>query len=192
MKVAVLNKKGGVGKTPIAFSIAKDLNHYLLSNDDSTIEDIYPSMAKIVHDDKIKELDDCVYDFGGFTSPAVLRIIADSDLVIVPCFADIDALKRTLKTIQEIEPKAKKIIVVATKTERPEDYLLVKSTVAKYFPNLDVFELKKSRLFSLIMETGLSINEYVETSKLLAHSSRGVIAQYNALLSHIKAIGGVK
>ena len=31
MKIAVINKKGGVGKTPFAFSIAKDLNMYLQS-----------------------------------------------------------------------------------------------------------------------------------------------------------------
>ena len=29
MKIAVINKKGGVGKTPFAFSIAKDLGYFL-------------------------------------------------------------------------------------------------------------------------------------------------------------------
>ena len=47
MILSVINKKGGVGKTPIAFSLAKDLGYYLQSNDNSVIESIYPDMAKI-------------------------------------------------------------------------------------------------------------------------------------------------
>lgn len=35
MIISILNKKGGVGKTPFAFSIAKDLSLYLQSNDTS-------------------------------------------------------------------------------------------------------------------------------------------------------------
>lgn len=192
MKIAVLNKKGGVGKTPIAFTLAKDLGFYLLSNDDSTIEDIYPNMARILHDDEMKEIDDAVYDFGGFTSHSAIRIIKDADLVIVPVFADIDALKRTIKTIVEVEKIAKKIIVIGTKTEKEGDFQMIEAAINKYFPSVEVFELKKSRIMSLIMETGLSVNEYVQTSKLLAHASRGVIAQYNVILDRVKAIGGVK
>ena len=49
MIVTVMTKKGGTGKTSIAFNIAKDLDYYLLSNDDSIIEKIY---------DKAKVLDE--------------------------------------------------------------------------------------------------------------------------------------
>lgn len=37
MIVSVINKKGGVGKTPFAFSVAKDLGHFLQSNDNSIL-----------------------------------------------------------------------------------------------------------------------------------------------------------
>lgn len=47
MIISIINKKGGVGKTPISFSLAKDLGYYLQSNDNSVIESIYPDMAKI-------------------------------------------------------------------------------------------------------------------------------------------------
>ena len=46
MIILVINKKGGVGKTPIAFSLAKDLGYYLQSNDNSVIESIYPYTAR--------------------------------------------------------------------------------------------------------------------------------------------------
>lgn len=64
MIISVINKKGGVGKTPFAFSIAKDLEYFLQSNDNSIIEKIYPEKAKILPTPK--KIDNCVYDFGGF------------------------------------------------------------------------------------------------------------------------------
>ncbi|HED0543717.1 TPA: hypothetical protein R4K23_001781, partial [Campylobacter jejuni] len=48
MIISVVNKKGGVGKTPFSFSIAKDLEYFLQSNDNSIIEKIYPEKAKIL------------------------------------------------------------------------------------------------------------------------------------------------
>ncbi|BEK13348.1 hypothetical protein B10927_17870 (plasmid) [Campylobacter jejuni] len=64
MIISVINKKGGVGKTPFAFSVAKDLEYFLQSNDNSIIEKIYPEKAKILPTPK--KIDNCVYDFGGF------------------------------------------------------------------------------------------------------------------------------
>lgn len=83
MKIALLNKKGGVGKTPFAFSIAKDLGLYLQSNDNSCIEKIYKGKAQIL--DEVVEIDNCVYDFGGFVASGVLDIIKKCDVIIVPC-----------------------------------------------------------------------------------------------------------
>ena len=76
MIISVINKKGGVGKTPISFSIAKDLGFYLQSNDNSVIESIYPDMAKISQSPEI--IDNCVYDFGGFVTAGVLPILKES------------------------------------------------------------------------------------------------------------------
>lgn len=72
MVISIINKKGGVGKTPIAFSLAKDLGYYLQSNDNSVIESIYPDMAKISATPEL--IDDCVYDFGGFVDTGVVNI----------------------------------------------------------------------------------------------------------------------
>ena len=53
MIVTFFNKKGGVGKTTLAFNVAKDLDFFLLSNDDSVIESIYPNKAKIMSNIKL-------------------------------------------------------------------------------------------------------------------------------------------
>jgi len=82
MKIAVFNKKGGVGKTSLSFSIAKDLDYFLISNDDSTIEIAYPNRAKIMREPKL--IDNCVYDFGGFVDLNILEVLNKTDLIIIP------------------------------------------------------------------------------------------------------------
>lgn len=184
MRVSVFNKKGGVGKTPISVSLAKDLECYLLSNDDSVIEDVLPDQAKIL--EKLQLIDNCIYDFGGFVDAGVIDIIKHSDLVVVPCFNDIDALKRTIKTIGEINAIAKKILVVATRTEKEEDLAHISESVKKFFPDIDVMELKKSRIFSTVVETGMSVNEIVNDNPLSRFAYRNIATQYNDILNYVK------
>lgn len=186
MVVSIFNKKGGVGKTPISVSLAKDLECYLLSNDDSVIEDVLPDQAKIL--EKMQLVENCIYDFGGFVDAGVIDIIKHSDLVIVPCFNDIDALKRTIKTIGEIEAITKKILVVATRTEKEDDLENIKTTVKKYFPKIDVLELKKSRIFSTVVETGMSVSEIVNDNPLARFTYRNIAGQYNDLLKYVKGV----
>ena len=98
MIISIINKKGGVGKTSFGFSIAKDLELYLQSNDASIIESIYPNMSKISAQPKL--IDNCVYDFGGFVSAGVLD--TKSDFIIMPCTALYNSILRTSKTINEL------------------------------------------------------------------------------------------
>jgi len=44
MIISIWSKKGGVGKTSLAFSLAKDLKMYLITNDDSLVEMVYPKL----------------------------------------------------------------------------------------------------------------------------------------------------
>ncbi|EAL6695120.1 hypothetical protein OL255_002013, partial [Campylobacter coli] len=110
MIISVVNKKGGVGKTPFAFSIAKDLEYFLQSNDNSIIEKIYPEKAKILPTPK--KIDNCVYDFGGFVEKGVLDIIKESNKIIVPCTSNYNSLLRTLETLNEIGNDGKVCILV--------------------------------------------------------------------------------
>ena len=98
MIISIINKKGGVGKTSFGFSIAKDLELYLQSNDASIIESIYPNMSKISAQPKL--IDNCVYDFGGFVSAGVLD--TKSDFIIMPYTALYNSILRMSETINEL------------------------------------------------------------------------------------------
>ncbi|MDD5717873.1 MAG: ParA family protein [Sulfuricurvum sp.] len=184
MILSVINKKGGVGKTPISFSLAKDLGFYLQSNDNSVIESIYPDMAKITEHPAL--LDNCVYDFGGFVDAGVLKIIKESDAVLIPCSTDYNSIIRTVETIDEIQPYAKMIIVLVTKTEKEGDFSSVENAVSKHFDEIQFFELRLSKAFKNAIETGLSLTELYHETPLSKSAYKTIYNQYLNVLKLFK------
>ncbi|MCK9373619.1 MAG: ParA family protein [Sulfuricurvum sp.] len=184
MILSIVNKKGGVGKTPISFSLAKDLGYYLQSNDNSVIESIYPDMAKITESPSL--LDDCVFDFGGFTEGGVLSIIKASDAVLIPCSIDYNSILRTVETIEEIQPHAKALFVIVTKTEKEGDFQTVKDAITQHFDEIEFFELRLSKVFKNAIETGLSVTELYNESPLSKNAYKTVYKQYSNILNMFK------
>lgn len=179
MKIAVLCLKGGVGKTPIAFSLAKDLDMDLQSNDNSVIETIYKGRAKI---GKPFLANNTVYDFGGFIDAGILPILKESNAVIVPCSTDYNSIMRTVETIEGIKGYNENIIVVVTKTEKEEDYLYVVNSISEFFEDLNFFELRNSKIFKNSMETGKSVSELYNETGLSKCAYSTIYKQYSEIL----------
>ena len=169
MKIAVINKKGGVGKTPFAFSIAKDLGYFLQSNDKSCIENIYPKKAKIL--DKVQSIDDCVYDFGGFVAGGVLDILRGCKAIIVPCTPSYNAVLRTVETIEEISHK---------------ELEFLNSNLKNRFQNIPMFYFKNSKIVNNAINTGLSFTELYNENALSQRSYQIFFDEYQSLLTKLK------
>ncbi|MCL4432802.1 MAG: hypothetical protein M1300_10840 [Epsilonproteobacteria bacterium] len=185
MIISVLNKKGGVGKTPIAFSLAKDLDLNLQSNDNSVIGAMYEK-AKIV--DKIVLEQDTVYDFGGFVDSGVIDVIKHSDVVVVPCSVDYNSIIRTIETLEEIQGYNKPTVIIITKTEKESDFLWVMDQIREFFSDNDLmyFELRNSKIFKNSMETGASVSELYHQTPLSKSVYNTVFQQYNSVLGLFK------
>ena len=174
MIISIINKKGGVGKTSFGFSIAKDLELYLQSNDASIIESIYPNMSKISAQPQL--IDNCVYDFGGFVSAGVLD--TKSDFIIVPCTALYNSILRTSETINEL----------ITDYTSDEDKEQVESALKSSFKNLKYFYFKRSKILENSMRLGGSFKELGEASPLLKVAYRNFLGEYDRLLKTLKSI----
>lgn len=184
MRIALINKKGGVGKTPFSFSIAKDFGYFLQSNDNSCIEQIYPGKTKIF--EKVKELDDCVYDFGGFVAPGILEIIKNCNIVIMPCLPTCNSFLKTIETINEISPINSNIIILATnfKDDKEKDFL--KTELDKRYKDIPTFYFKNSKIINNAVNMGLSFTELYNENSLSKRSYQSFYNEYRRLLKAIK------
>jgi len=182
-KIAVITTDGGAGKTAISFAVAKELDYYLISNDDSVIEMAYPDMAKITKQPKV--IDETIYDFGGFVDAGVIDIIKHCDIVIVPCINDLNSKMKAIKTIQELSKYNDNFLVVATRTENKTDFKEVKESINEVFKDVKVLGLRKTKLLKNALEFGNSPLELVNESKTVAWQSRNFIPEYKAILKEI-------
>lgn len=187
MQIAVINKKGGVGKTPFAFSLAKDLGLFLQSNDNSCIEQIYPNMAKI--SSEVQDLDNCVYDFGGFVASGVLDIIKKCDCVIVPCLPNNNSFIRTINTIDELKEINENLVILATgyKNEKGEEFL--ENELEERYPTTPIFYFKNSMIVDNAINYGQSFEELYKESPLSKRSYSNFYREYKRLLKFIKNKG---
>ena len=183
MRISVITTDGGAGKTALSFAIAKELNYYLLSNDDSVIEAVYPDMARITKE--LPVMDDVVYDFGGFFDAGVLDIIKASDVVIVPCINDLNSKMKAIKTITELKKYNNRFLVVGTRLETPQDFKEIQKDIKEHFKDITVLPLRKTKMLKNGLEWGMSPLELVSESKQIAYAGRNFIPEYKEILKYV-------
>ena len=183
MKIAVITTDGGAGKTAISFALAKELDYYLISNDDSVIELVYPDMAQITKEPTI--INDTVYDFGGFVDDGVLEIIKHCDIVIVPCINDLNSKMKAIKIINELSKYNNRFLVVATRVENTQDFKEIEVSIQDEFKDIKVLPLRKTKMFKNGLEFGLSPLELVAESKQIAYAGRNFIPEYKEVLEYV-------
>ena len=179
--ITIWSKKGGVGKTSLAYNLARDLKSFLITNDDSIVEIAYPDKSKIMKHPKL--IDDVVYDFGGFVDDSIKNILDNSDLIIVPMINDLNSFKKTISTLNDVDNK--KVLIVANRAVK-NDF----RDIEEYFKkrNLKVLELPESKIFKKAFSEKKSINEIVNANKFNKYTYRNIADKYNQILNYIKGV----
>lgn len=185
MNITVFNKKGGTGKTSLSFNLAKDKNFFLLSNDDSVIEDIYPEKSKILETLTIPNGGNIVFDLGGYIDKGIVNVFKESDIVIIPTTLDINSIKRTINTVIEINPYCKDIIIVINRVK--------KQTLDKYKQSIEalkglgkeIFYINESEGMVNSIHLGKTITELHNHNKLSKSQYKNIYKQYNKLLERL-------
>ena len=163
MIISVLNKKGGVGKTPISFSLAKDLGYFLQSNDNSVVENIYPDMAKITS--KPQLIENCVYDFGGFKDTRINDIIKQAKKILIPTLTSIVDVQATMATLKDVIEINKNIVIIVNRAKNNNKAIELKEYLDDEIKKLDS-NINIPIIFvreSSVLEDSLFDCEYVET-----------------------------
>ncbi|PAF46751.1 hypothetical protein BKH41_08560 [Helicobacter sp. 12S02232-10] len=185
MNVAVINKKGGVGKSPIAYSLAKDLKMKYVTNDTSIAEYHFKDVLKIDDFKNYKISDNEMIDFGGFIVKGITSLIGQLDKIIIPCTPKINSIMRTAETAGELSNFNENIIIVITMFKTIKEYENTISQLEQYF-KFPIFPLKESLIFENVCTTGLSPRELFNENPLSKSAYKTIIEQYENLIQFIK------
>ena len=183
--ITFFNKKGGTGKTSFSFSVAKDLNYPLLSNDDSVIEEIYPSKAKIL--ERLQLIDhDVVYDLGGFIDEHAIEIFKGSSIVVVPTTLDINAIKRTINSVMEINAYCSNILIVINRIKLDKLGKYRQSIEALKGLGKPIVHIRETEAITNSIHLGKTITELYSENNFTKNQYKGIYHDYNKLLTEIK------
>jgi cellulose biosynthesis protein BcsQ len=177
--ISIASTKGGVGKTSLAFSLAKDLDYRYATNDMSVVLQKYKNAR--YYPRKIPLYDNTVYDFGGFDAEHSEEILRNSDIILVPTTNDANSLMKSLIFIQKY--KEKTILVFANMIDHPSDAESIRTKIHEHFPNLAFTYLRRTKLLKNALEFGMSATELYKSTKHTQHRYKQAYADYHKILS---------
>lgn len=186
MIITFFNKKGGCGKTAIAFSCAKDAEYFLISNDDSTIEEIYPDKAKVMEEIQFIKDANIVYDLGGFVDENTIPIFKNSDKIFIPTLLDANSIKRTINTVSELEEHNKNIFIIINNYTKKD--LEKYSEAVKQLEKLKrkIFYIPKSEAIPNSTYLGKTITEQYKKDGQGRNNFKTIYEAYKLILEEIK------
>lgn len=176
--ISIASTKGGVGKTSLAFSLAKDLGYRYATNDMSVVLNKYKNAR--YYPNKIPLYPDTVYDFGGFDAPHTDEILRASDIILLPTTNDLNSIMKSLIFIKNYSDKT--ILVFANMIDNPNDAAMIKAKIHEHFPNLAFTYLRRTKLLKNALESGMSASQLFESSKHNQHLYSRAYAEYTKIL----------
>lgn len=176
--ISIASTKGGVGKTSLAFSLAKDLGYRYATNDMSVVLNKYKNAR--YYPNNMPLYPDTVYDFGGFVDKKSDEILRESDIIILPTINDLNSIMKSLILIKNFREKT--ILVFANMIDNPNDAAMIREKIHEHFPNLAFTYLRRTKLLKNALETGMSATELYDMNNQTRHLYKQAYSEYYKIL----------
>lgn len=156
MKICLFNKKGGVGKTPLSFLIAKELGYKIITNDDNVINE-----NMVIYQEKIdiQDREDIVIDLGGWIEDNTADILEACDIVFVPFNSKPNSIQRTKNLVKELEELNINYNLIFTQYTSDRELNSIKDE----FENLDYY-LHNTKMLDIMIREDITIDECLENT----------------------------
>ncbi len=196
MKIAVINNKGGVGKSILAYAIALEKKYLFITNEPrSPAVQIFPENHALImeNDDSISGLDEklnVVFDFKGNTTGNLVReTLIAADYIIVPViYRDVDdifPMEETIYSIREIEDYNSNIIIVGNDVQKHSEFDSINDILSGFF-DYPILRLNRAKLFPRSIKNGIGVTEYIGENRLLQANYHNAYNQFKKILEHLE------
>lgn len=188
--------KGGVGKTPLSFSLCRDLNYTYTTNEKGGGS--YFPLELLEKTINHKEIDNhsenIIFDGGGYLDNTIIPILKKSNYLLIPIEVSNVGLVSFYQIYNELTTilDSNKILLIITNIENIDN----NSELDKMINQLNklgindnnIFKIRKSKpIFDKLMyEENKSIKEIYKDNKLNKHRYKNIYNDYKKLLNFLE------
>jgi chromosome partitioning protein len=180
--ITICNFKGGVGKSLIAHQLITSFGYEGIEIDPyGSLADRLPDRVQKIDiaQKSLPQVENTIFDFGGFDDTKIDQAIAQSDLVIVPFIPTLESVQGTADTLIRIQELDTPILLVANMVQKPQDVEDAKFVFEDLLQTqIEIFQIPLSvafqtainenkSIFELAAEGGIKAFAYKKAKKIL-------------------------
>ena len=187
--ITVCNFKGGVGKSLITHQLVTSFGYRGIEIDPyGSLADRLPDRVQKIDiaQESLPQVENTIFDFGGFDDVKIDQAIAQSNLVIVPFIPTLESVQGTVDTLVRIQELDKPILLVANMVQKPQDVEDAKFVFEDLLKTeIEIFQIPFSVAFQTAINENRSILELASQGGIKAFAykkAKKILEDLNSLI----------